>query len=266
MKNEYYVYVHINKLTKDIFYVGKGKLRRAWAKTKRNKLWKNYIKENEYEIVILQDNMLENEALNLEMFLIKKLGRDNLVNLTDGGEKGYGYIMSDEQKNRYRELFKGEKNPFYGKTHNEETRKKLSRINIGRLKSEKAKQIASEICKNRIGDKHPMYGKKHKEDSIIKMRESNKGSNNPMYGKNHSEETKKIMSDLKKGDKHPFYGKKRPHHSSLMSNNNPSSKKIEFEGVIYNSIINLWRDKFSDINERAFRQRINRGKIKINII
>jgi hypothetical protein len=37
-----------------------------------------------------------------------------------------GKKMSEEQKQRYKLLFKGEKNPMYGKTHTEETRKKIS--------------------------------------------------------------------------------------------------------------------------------------------
>jgi len=37
-----------------------------------------------------------------------------------------GKKMDEGQKERYKLLFKGERNPMYGKTHNEETRKKIS--------------------------------------------------------------------------------------------------------------------------------------------
>jgi hypothetical protein len=37
-----------------------------------------------------------------------------------------GKKMDEEQKKRYKLLFKGERNPMYGKTHTEETRKKIS--------------------------------------------------------------------------------------------------------------------------------------------
>jgi hypothetical protein len=76
-----------------------------------------------------------------------------------------------------------------------------------------------------------------------------------------SEWNRKYKSQQMIGKKHFFYGKKRPDHSKVMSKNNPSSIKIKYNDNIYNSIMDLWRSEFSDINERAFRQRINRGKI-----
>ena len=47
-------------------------------------------------------------------------------NKTDGGEGVSGWVMSEEQKNHYRKMFSGSKNPFWGKTHNEETKKIMS--------------------------------------------------------------------------------------------------------------------------------------------
>jgi hypothetical protein len=43
------------------------------------------------------------------------------------------------------EKFSGENNPFYGKHHSEETKKKISESRKGKL----------------IGKNHPMYGKNH---------------------------------------------------------------------------------------------------------
>ena len=247
MENKFYIYAHINKLTKDIFYIGKGKDRRAYDKNKRNKKWKQYTSQNEYQVIILQDNMLEDDALKLEEFLIKKIGRENLCNLTDGGESGCGYQFTEEHKNYYKELFKGQKNPFYGKKHNQETINLISQKNKGKERSEFSRKIASEICKNRIGNKHPMYGKKHKEETKLKISNMVKGENNPMFGKKHTQETRKKISEKMSGENNYFYGKKRPDHSKLMSENNPSSVKIKYNDKIYNSIIDLWKNEFSDI-------------------
>jgi len=54
---------------------------------------------------------------------------------------------------------KGEKNPFYGKTLSEETRRNIS---------EKMK-----------GEKHPFYGKTHSEETLHKMSDAKKGKTLP---------------------------------------------------------------------------------------
>ncbi len=56
------------------------------------------------------------------------------------------------------ESFKGEKNPFYGKQHSEETRKKISEIRKGKNYGP-------------FGENHPMYGKRHSEETRKKMSE-----------------------------------------------------------------------------------------------
>ena len=64
---------------------------------------------------------------------------------------------------------KGEKNPNYGKTASEETRKKLSDISIGRVYSEEAIKKMSD---NRRGEKNPNYGKTDSEETRKKMSEA----------------------------------------------------------------------------------------------
>ena len=46
--NEYYIYFHINKTTGKVFYVGKGKDRRAWRKEGRSYYWNNIVNKYEY--------------------------------------------------------------------------------------------------------------------------------------------------------------------------------------------------------------------------
>ena len=63
----------------------------------------------------------------------------------------------------------------------EETRKKISESNKGKL---------------------------HTKETKKKMGEKRKGKNNPNYGKSHSKETRKKMSELKMGENNSNYGKR----------------------------------------------------------
>jgi hypothetical protein len=79
---------------------------------------------------------------------------------------------------------KGEKNPFFGKKHSEETRKLLSETHIGL----------------QAGEKNPMYGRTHTEEVKQQSRDRNKlncelKGGGTFLGKNHSEESKKLMSE-----------------------------------------------------------------------
>jgi len=81
-----------------------------------------------------------------------------------------------------RRTYQGENNPFYGKTHSKETRENLR---------EKALEQFST-------QGHPFQGKKHSEESKAKFRENNTGSKNPNFGKKHSEETLMKMKEARK--------------------------------------------------------------------
>jgi 5-methylcytosine-specific restriction endonuclease McrA len=68
---------------------------------------------------------------------------------------------------------KGEKHPFYGKTHSGEHCRKIS--------------------ENMKGNKNNL-GNKHSEETLRKMSENMKGEKNPSYGKTPSEETRRNIS------------------------------------------------------------------------
>lgn len=65
-----------------------------------------------------------------------------------------------------------------GRKHSEETKRKLSEINQGKIS----------------GEKNPMFGKIRSEETIQKMlasrKKSRRGKNNPFYGRTHTDELK----------------------------------------------------------------------------
>ena len=72
----FYTYIHYN--TKDIpLYVGKGKGKRAYSKREYGE---------EYYVKIVDSNITEVQALDLEELLINQIGLDNLHNKL---QKGY---------------------------------------------------------------------------------------------------------------------------------------------------------------------------------
>ncbi len=86
----YYIYQHIRLDSQTVFYIGKGKNQRAWTKHGRNSYWNNIVKKHGYYVQIIQDNLSESEAYNIEKSLIKKFRQFKQceTNMQEGGEGG----------------------------------------------------------------------------------------------------------------------------------------------------------------------------------
>jgi hypothetical protein len=179
----FYAYAHVRPGADaaGVFYVGKGKKRRAYDFMRRNphhqRTIDKYGAENiEVGIVHCSD---EATAFDLEIGLIKCLRRMGvkLTNLTDGGEG------------------------VTGVRHSEESRLQMSKTRKGRSHSENTKAKMSII---REGEKNSFYGKRHSEETKRKISEAKKANPNRYWaGKTRSEEDRKKMSIAHKGRKHP---------------------------------------------------------------
>lgn len=101
-KNIYYVYIHTRLDTGEVFYVGKGNGYRAFDKSGRNIWWNRIANKTEWISSIVQDNMSEDDAYLLEMWLIAKFRHNGvkLCNISDGGEGGQG-VQSTTSKKTY---------------------------------------------------------------------------------------------------------------------------------------------------------------------
>lgn len=92
-------------------------------------------------------------------------------------------MTASERKEKFGQY--GESNGMFGKTHTDETKRLLSKINIGnshrrgkKLTNEDTRAKLSEIAKLRVGELNPFHGRSHSEESKAKMSESAKGRRN----------------------------------------------------------------------------------------
>ena len=106
-------------------------------------------------------------------------------------------------KQEYAELqskqFTGSGNGFYGKTHTEEARKRISDANKGRVQplDEKEKQKAAWVKRKELGLQRKPYDTEYKQERSKKY----SGEGNPRYGAEVSEDTRKKIGDKLRGRK-----------------------------------------------------------------
>lgn len=148
--DKFYVYVHRKKDDNIIFYVGKGQANRYKSISGRNLHWKNTCKKHGWYSVIIQNNLTESDALDLEELIIKTIGLENLCNKNyfNGGKSGY--------------------------THSVESKSKMSISKKGHTPWNKGKtSIESSIRMS--GSNNPMFGKKvvHTSSTLQTLREKN---------------------------------------------------------------------------------------------
>lgn len=152
-----YVYRHIRLDTNKVFYIGIGSTnnyQRAKEKTNRNIYWKRIVNKTNYKIEILFDELTSEQAKLKEIEFISIYGRRNLglgtlVNLTNGGDGGCGTIVSNETREKLRQISKTRKTNL-GKKLSKQWRENIRLSSLGRKFSEEHKQKIGEANKRRI--------------------------------------------------------------------------------------------------------------------
>ena len=172
---EYYVYKHTNKTN--------GKVYIGITSQKQNRRWQNGkgYKDNfhfnrainkygwdGFDHLVLVRGLTKDEAKWLEIQLIAaydSTNREKGYNISKGGD-----IVSDESRQKISKTLKGkyvgENNPWYGKHHTEEARKKMSESHKGKSLSEETKRKLSKIHSRTViclTTKQIFYGTKEAE-------------------------------------------------------------------------------------------------------
>ncbi len=188
---DYYVYVHRKKTTGEVFYVGKGRGRRAWQWSDRSSYWKRVAEKYGYTVEIYLSNIQEWYAFEVEKNLIAYYGREDsdegtLVNHTDGGEGLSGYIYSEERLQLIREQRKGELHPNYKSEllyfYNLDTGTIVSDTRYGFLKSFPGVSVRALVSGSQRSSKRWVILDLTDEDEIRALTEGIfKGENNANY-------------------------------------------------------------------------------------
>lgn len=171
--NNYYVYIYWRLDINEPFYVGKGHGNR-WRKVNdsdRNKHFMNISNKHFVACEIVKTDLTEQQALDIECWIIDKLvfeygysidilnnrskerGR-HLVNKTWGGDGVSCGHLSKETKRKISDALKGEKHPWYGKNHSDESKKRISNSHKGKKHSEETKRKMKKSQKGKFRGKN----------------------------------------------------------------------------------------------------------------
>ena len=259
--NIYYVYYYLRSKDSDIapagtpYYVGKGCNNRAWQ-TRKNK-------PKDYNcIVIIAANLTENEAFELEISEISRLGRVDLGtgilrNRTNGGEGSSGIKVSNTTLQKRKEKIESWTTDF-----RKEVIEKRRKSNTGQKRTLETK---TKMRKSQMGKKHTAETRcklskikkdfKHTEETKLKMSESHKGkvfteahrqnlskSRLGKIGRPRSIDTKNKISKARRGEKQSaetiakrVATRKANKEAGLVSKQTMYKKSLESRNAVGNS-------------------------------
>ena len=279
-ENKFYVYEYLREKDSETakagtpYYVGKGSGKRAY--TNKGRCAPRPKSDN--NIIFVFQNLTEEESFSKEIELIAKYGRIDLQtgilrNRTSGGEGASN--MSDESRKKISKANTGKKRSEatrkkiseVNRNRSPETRKKISKANKGRKMSEEFCKKVSEASRNRSPETLKKLSdaiKNRSQEILKKVSEANKG-------KKRSEASRKKMSEAAKGRKMSEATRKKVSEASrnrtpetLKKLSESRKKKISIDGVIYLSVKDACES--IKITTQTFYYHIKSGKMKVEYL
>lgn len=284
------------------FYVGKGKNKRMFCHSEKEKSYKgNKLKNiiskgfNPYEYIIkIKKEIIELESLEYETYLIKTIGRYDLglgplTNLTDGGDGACN--LSPKFKKVFSEMSKGNNNKqsryylinvkgFSEKEANDYLKEKGKKSGL-KLKGRKLNLTQEEIykrskhCKGKTYEE--IYGEEKAKELKKKKSLSLKNKNyEERYGEEKSLEIKEKISKKQKGriktkEEIIKTNETKRKNGSGIGSKNPSAKKFKIidhnnnlEFILHGEIISWCKSK--NFNYPLFISFLNKGRITLEMI
>lgn len=176
----FYTYEHTRNDTGAVFYVGKGRGKRAGSTHGRNQYWKRVVgKAGGFGVRMIAEGVDEELAHFIEIERIDQCKRIGirLANITDGGEGASGRVMSEASKQKLRDV-------RTGVPRDKATRQKLADANYGKKASEATRMKMSEAHK----------GKPKSEAMRKKLGDSRRGIPHPTATCNHCGKTGSVQN------------------------------------------------------------------------
>jgi len=138
----FYTYEHTRNDTGAVFYVGKGRGKRAGSTHGRNQYWKRIVdKAGGFGVRMIAEGVDEELAHFIEIERIDQCKRIGirLANITNGGEGASGCIPSQETRQKMRMAhigkpspMRGKKSSHAGKPKSDEHKRKISAAHMGK--------------------------------------------------------------------------------------------------------------------------------------
>lgn len=159
----HYVYQHRRADDGNVFYVGKGSVNRgqcsrAHERLGRSKWWQRVAAKHGYIVEIVAFFRDEKDALDYERTAIAQHGRQNLVNLTDGGEGCVGLIPGKETRGKLSALAQRPRTDAWVKSMRA-SRKNGGNGGVVKNGDKLPEAWKANIAAAKIGQKNPMFGK-----------------------------------------------------------------------------------------------------------
>jgi len=198
IRNRPGIYCFVNA-TNGNTYVGSAKnlrirLKGHYLGTRSNLILQRAISKygiSQFYFVVLEYCEIE-DLIKREQYYIDQL--DPIYNILRVAGSSLGYQHTEE----YKELFSGEKHPFFGKTHTELTKNQIRESMLGSTRSEEVKNKIRDSLKSKdlSGANNPFFGETHTDESLKKMSKANSGTKHYNWNKPAHNVTPVSLYDL----------------------------------------------------------------------